>query len=98
VGPILLAVSCGGLRSVAITRAPRFANASAIAWPMPWPAPVTNATRPSCVLIGIFILPCSPAARLEMLRLAYLTLCFVSLTNVIYAATHSFANSSAKPL
>src|SRR5580658_139496 len=57
VGPILRAVSCGGARSVAITCAPRSANANAIALPMPWPAPVTNATRPSCVLIGVFILP-----------------------------------------
>ena len=64
--PIFLAVSSGGLRSVAITRAPRSANASAIAWPMPWPAPVTSATRPSCVLIGVFILPrCSLLFEIE---------------------------------
>ena len=38
-GPILFAVSSGALRSVAITRAPRSANAKAIACPIPWPAP-----------------------------------------------------------
>ena len=38
-----------GRSSRVITCAPRFANANAIAWPMPWPAPVTKATRPSCV-------------------------------------------------
>src|ERR1700746_2169094 len=53
-GPILLTVSAGSARSVAITCAPRSANAKAIACPIPWPGPVTKATRPSCVLIEVF--------------------------------------------
>jgi hypothetical protein len=49
------AVSCGGLRPVAITGATRSATAKAIAWPMPWPAPVTRATRPSWVFVEVLI-------------------------------------------
>src|SRR6516225_8948935 len=65
-GPILFTVSCGNVRSVAITCAPRSASATAIARPMPWAAPVTRATRPSCVLIEVFMGRPSPlAGRLE---------------------------------
>jgi hypothetical protein len=42
------------VRSVAITCAPRSAKAAAIARPIPWAAPVTKATRPSCVLVEVF--------------------------------------------
>jgi hypothetical protein len=52
-GPIFFGVSCGGFRSVAITRAPRCARATAISWPMPWPAPVTKATRLARVLMEV---------------------------------------------
>src|SRR5260370_33134761 len=62
-------VSCGGVRSVAITCAPRSANGTAIAWPIPWAAPVTKATRPSCVFVDVFIGRTSTlAGRLESSR------------------------------
>ena len=49
-----IACSFASSMSVAITRAPAAANASAVARPMPWPAAVTNAVlaarRPGMVL------------------------------------------------
>ena len=39
------------LMSVAITRAPSAANASAVARPMPWPAAVTSARLPFSLLL-----------------------------------------------
>src|SRR5580700_1086592 len=57
------------MRSVTITCAPRSANASAIARPRPWAAPVTKATRPSWVFSELFIGHPSPlACRLESRR------------------------------
>src|SRR5438309_1089825 len=47
----------------------RSASATAIARPIPWAAPVTKATRPSCVLIEVFIVcPLSFAGRFESCR------------------------------
>ncbi len=55
------AQACFALMSVAMTRAPSAANASAVARPMPWPAAVTSARLPFSLLL---IVP--PPARIAM--------------------------------
>lgn len=44
--------AASALRPVHNTRAPRRARAIAVCWPMPLPAPVTNASAPSMLIPG----------------------------------------------
>src|SRR5262245_54142278 len=47
----------GALMSTPATRAPSAANSSAMAWPMPLAAPVTNTTLPATLLDSVSLLP-----------------------------------------